>query len=153
MAGPLAPPERGRQAGLRHRRAHDLSPEPVNGCMISGLLTPAGRRDFVSPAGLLDELEAHLGTYRLRHDEKYRRGAPEPFIREQYEILENNIQAALYLMQKSPGISLCFTCSGPTGCSTSSGTCWTRLTHSTIRSSGADTAMCFLSFSSRWTKA
>ena len=77
-------------------------PEPVNGCMISGLLTPAGRRDFVSPAGLLDELEAHLGTYRLRHDEKYRRGAPEPFIREQYDILENNIQAALYLMQKEP---------------------------------------------------
>jgi len=77
-------------------------PESVNGYMISGLLTPAGRRDFASPAGLLDELEAHLGTYRLRHDEKYRRGAPEPFIREQYEILENNIQAALYLMQKEP---------------------------------------------------
>ena len=77
-------------------------PEPVNGFMISGLLTPAGRRDFSSPLSLLDELEAHLGSYRLRHDEKYRRSAPEPFIREQYEILENNTQAALYLMQKEP---------------------------------------------------
>jgi predicted AlkP superfamily phosphohydrolase/phosphomutase len=75
-------------------------PEPVNGFMISGLLTPAGRRDFTFPISLLDELEAHLGSYRLRHDQKYRRNAPEPFIREQYEILENNIQAALYLMHK-----------------------------------------------------
>jgi predicted AlkP superfamily phosphohydrolase/phosphomutase len=78
-------------------------PEPVNGFMISGLLTPADRRDFTFPISLLDELEAHLGgSYRLRHDEKYRRSAPEPFIREQYEILENNIQAALYLMRKEP---------------------------------------------------
>jgi predicted AlkP superfamily phosphohydrolase/phosphomutase len=78
-------------------------PEPVNGFMMSGLLTPAGRRDFVFPMSLLDELEAHLGSiYRLRHDEKYRRNAPEPFIREQYEILENNIQAALYLMRREP---------------------------------------------------
>lgn len=77
-------------------------PEPVNGFMISGLLTPAGRRDFTHPLSLLDELEAHLGTYRLRHDEKYRRRDPEPFIREQYEILENNTQAALYLMGREP---------------------------------------------------
>jgi predicted AlkP superfamily phosphohydrolase/phosphomutase len=77
-------------------------PEPVNGFMISGLLTPAGRRDFVYPPSLLDELEAHLGAYRLRHDEKYRRSAPEPFIREQYEILENNTRAALYLMRTRP---------------------------------------------------
>jgi predicted AlkP superfamily phosphohydrolase/phosphomutase len=77
-------------------------PDAVNGFMISGLLTPAGRRDFTFPISLLDELEARLGSYRLRHDEKYRRNAPEPFIREQYEILENNVQAALYLMHKEP---------------------------------------------------
>ncbi len=77
-------------------------PEPINGFMISGLLTPAGRRDFTYPPSLLDELEAHLGQYRLRHDEKYRRNNPEPFLCEQYEILENNTQAALYLMRHKP---------------------------------------------------
>jgi predicted AlkP superfamily phosphohydrolase/phosphomutase len=77
-------------------------PEPVNGFLISGLLTPAGRRDFTYPASLLKELETHLGSYRLRHDEKYRRNNPEPFIEEQYAILENNLQAALYLMEQKP---------------------------------------------------
>lgn len=74
-------------------------PEEVNGFLITGLLTPSGSRDFTHPRELLAELEAELGTYRLRHDEKYRRTDPEPFLREQYEILENNTQAALYLMQ------------------------------------------------------
>lgn len=77
-------------------------PEPVNGFMISGLLTPAGRRDFTYPKELLRELEDQLGEYRLRHDEKYRRSDPIPFIHEQYEILENNTQAALYLMRSKP---------------------------------------------------
>lgn len=77
-------------------------PEPVNGFMISGLLTPAGRRDFAYPRSLLGELEDQLGRYHLRHDEKYRCDDPLPFIREQYEILENNTQAALYLMRKEP---------------------------------------------------
>lgn len=73
-------------------------PEQVNGFMISGLLTPPGRRDFTYPVELLPELESQIGKYRLRHDEKYRRSNPYPFIKEQYEILENNTQAALYLM-------------------------------------------------------
>jgi len=41
-------------------------------------------------------------VYRLRHDEKYRRADPEPFLREQFEILENNVQAALYLIAQKP---------------------------------------------------
>lgn len=73
-------------------------PEPVNGFMITGLLTPPGRRDFIYPPGLLDELESHLGSYILRHDEKYRKHNPFPLIKEEYEVLENNTRAALYLM-------------------------------------------------------
>jgi predicted AlkP superfamily phosphohydrolase/phosphomutase len=74
-------------------------PEKVKGFMITGLLTPSGRRDFTYPRELLKELENHLGNYRLRHDEKYRRNNPYPFIKEQFEILENNTQAALYLLK------------------------------------------------------
>lgn len=73
-------------------------PEPVNGFMITGLLTPPGRRDFTYPADLLEEVESQLGEYHLRLDEKYRPNNPYPFIKELYENLENNSQAALYLL-------------------------------------------------------
>jgi predicted AlkP superfamily phosphohydrolase/phosphomutase len=73
-------------------------PEPVNGFLITGLLTPPGRRDFTYPPELLEELETQLGTYHLRHDEKYRRNNPLPILEEEYRVLENNTQAALYLM-------------------------------------------------------
>ena len=65
-------------------------PEQIKGFMITGLLTPFGRRDFTYPPDLLDELEEQLGTYLLRHDEKYRPNNPYPFIKEQFEILEKS---------------------------------------------------------------
>ncbi len=77
-------------------------PEEINGFMITGLLTPPGRRDFTYPRNLLKEIENHVGSYRLRHDEKYRKNNPHPFIKEQNEILENNTQVALYLMTHKP---------------------------------------------------
>lgn len=77
-------------------------PEPVNGSLITGLLTPANSRDFTYPIELLDELEAELGEYRLRHDQKYRQADPYAFISEQYDIVENNTEAALYLMKNKP---------------------------------------------------
>jgi predicted AlkP superfamily phosphohydrolase/phosphomutase len=77
-------------------------PEPINGFVVTGLLTPPGRRDFTYPLGLLRELEAQLGRYRLRHDAKYRKTDPQPFLHEQFDILENNAQAALYLMTHKP---------------------------------------------------
>jgi predicted AlkP superfamily phosphohydrolase/phosphomutase len=73
-------------------------PEPVNGFLITGLLTPPGRRDFTYPVDLLSELETHIGEYHLRLDEKYRANNPYPFINELNENLKNNTQAALYLL-------------------------------------------------------
>lgn len=77
-------------------------PEPVNGSLITGLLTPYGCKDFTHPIDLLDELESEVGQVRIRHDEKYHRSNPQPFIQEQYEILDNNKQIALYLMEHKP---------------------------------------------------
>lgn len=73
-------------------------PEQVNGFIITGLLTPPGRRDFTYPRDLLDELEEQIGRYHLRLDEKYRPNNPYPLINELYENLENNTQAAEYLL-------------------------------------------------------
>lgn len=73
-------------------------PEPVNGFMITGLLTPAGCRDFTHPPELLNEIETQFGEYYLRLDEKYHPKSPRPFIDELYKNLENNSQVAHYLM-------------------------------------------------------
>jgi predicted AlkP superfamily phosphohydrolase/phosphomutase len=73
-------------------------PEAVNGFIITGLLTPPGRRDFTYPPGLLEEIEAQVGEYHLRLDEKYRPNNPHVFIKELFENLENNTRTALYLM-------------------------------------------------------
>lgn len=73
-------------------------PEDVNGFMITGLLTPAGCRDFTFPPNLLEEIEAQFGDYYLRLDEKYHPKAPLPFINELYENLENNADVASYLI-------------------------------------------------------
>ena len=40
-------------------------PQKVNGVLISGFLTPPGKRDFVHPPELLDELEEKFGNYYL----------------------------------------------------------------------------------------
>lgn len=77
-------------------------PEALTGFCITGLLTPPNSKDFTSPPELYRELSSELGEYMLRHDEKYRPSHPEEFLREQYQILENNIQAALYLMKTKP---------------------------------------------------
>lgn len=77
-------------------------PEPVNGFMITGLLTPAGCRDFTFPTDLLDEIEARFGEYYLRLDEKYHPKSPLPFIEELHNNLENNSRVAQYLMTHKP---------------------------------------------------
>jgi len=40
-------------------------PQKVNGVLISGFLTPPGKRDFIHPPELLDELEEQFGPYYL----------------------------------------------------------------------------------------
>jgi len=40
-------------------------PQKVNGVLISGFMTPGGKRDFVYPPELLDEIEEKFGKYYL----------------------------------------------------------------------------------------
>lgn len=40
-------------------------PEKINGVMVSGFMTPSGRRDYVHPPEMLDELENTFGPYAL----------------------------------------------------------------------------------------
>jgi predicted AlkP superfamily phosphohydrolase/phosphomutase len=40
-------------------------PEQINGVMVSGFMTPSGRRDYVHPPEMLDEIENKFGPYVL----------------------------------------------------------------------------------------
>lgn len=78
-------------------------PEDVNGFIVTGLLTPR-QADvvFTSPPDLGAELNQQLGRYLLHHTEKYVQDDPLRLANEEFAILENKIDAALYLMDTRP---------------------------------------------------
>jgi predicted AlkP superfamily phosphohydrolase/phosphomutase len=75
-------------------------PEKINGCMISGFLTPFGRRDFVHPPGLLEDIEARFGPYRLYHRQVYSRRGVGLVLDELFDVLRFNIDVTRYLMDR-----------------------------------------------------
>ncbi|HEY64691.1 MAG TPA: hypothetical protein G4O02_08970 [Caldilineae bacterium] len=76
--------------------------EPVNGFMISGWMTPYMARDFVHPPELLDELEKHVGPYRVYPTETFSERRKEAYFQASHQLLEMRTQAALYLMRREP---------------------------------------------------
>ncbi|MEW5693779.1 MAG: alkaline phosphatase family protein [Candidatus Hydrogenedentota bacterium] len=74
--------------------------KPVNGCIISGLITPHGAKDYCYPEGLLDELSLNVGDYYLHLDEKYEKGNVHKFIDEQNKSNKIMVDYALYMMEK-----------------------------------------------------
>ena len=78
-------------------------PEAVNGFVVTGLLTPRKPDvQFTHPPELGAELHQELNGYLLQHTEKYVQADSERLVREERAILENKIEAALYLMQSRP---------------------------------------------------
>ena len=75
-------------------------PEPVNGSLISGFLTPLGARDFTYPPQLLGEIESRFGPYPIYHKEVYQKGKVPALLDEAFRILEYRRRVALYLMQE-----------------------------------------------------
>lgn len=74
-------------------------PEPVNGALVTGLLTPRHEGVvFTHPPELGAELKQTLGRYMLQHTEKYVQDDPMRLVREEHAIMENMIDAALHLM-------------------------------------------------------
>jgi len=80
-------------------------PHEVNGALISGFLTPAGKKDFIYPQGLLDEIEAKFGPYPLFV--KTPIGAinltdanTDTFLTESVEVLEYRFNVLHYLLDK-----------------------------------------------------
>jgi predicted AlkP superfamily phosphohydrolase/phosphomutase len=73
-------------------------PQPVNGCLVSGMLTPSLKSRFTYPDGLGQELLTELGDYVITvhgvHHDK------ESFVNDVKYCTEKHKEAALYLMKK-----------------------------------------------------
>lgn len=75
-------------------------PSSIEGVMLSGFLTPFGKRDFAQPPELLDELEARFGPYKLYHRQVYSKRGVADVIDELHEVLDFDINVTRYLMQR-----------------------------------------------------
>jgi predicted AlkP superfamily phosphohydrolase/phosphomutase len=73
-------------------------PEEVNGCMISGFLTPFGKRDFTHPPEVLEDLEKRFGPYRLYHRQVYSKRGVGLVLDELFVVLDYNIKVSRHLM-------------------------------------------------------
>jgi predicted AlkP superfamily phosphohydrolase/phosphomutase len=75
-------------------------PEKIEGCMISGFLTPFGKRDFAYPHGILEEIESKFGPYRLYHRQVYSKRGVGQVLDELYDVLAFNVAVTRYLMKQ-----------------------------------------------------
>jgi predicted AlkP superfamily phosphohydrolase/phosphomutase len=78
-------------------------PEPVDGFMISGFLSPGPESEWAYPPELKQELLDELGTFMLAPDERHRSTRRlNRFLDDLTASVENRTQAALYLMRTKP---------------------------------------------------
>lgn len=77
-------------------------PTPLEGLMVTGMLTPRGAPDYTYPAALADELRAAIGEYVVYSDEVYSRGRGEIFLEALHYSIQQRVRAAAYLLHKYP---------------------------------------------------
>ena len=81
-------------------------PRPVNGVLISGFLTPKGKRDFVYPPSLLEEIEGSFGPYplymRTYFSANLSEANAERFLDELHQELKTKFDVLHYLMDRTP---------------------------------------------------
>ena len=91
---------RGRRVGVINVPV-TYPPRPVNGFIITGLLSPRGA-EFTYPPGFLRPYEKELGPYRIVPDVQYKEGNEDAFIADIDNLIEQRTRYALRLMQDQP---------------------------------------------------
>ena len=74
--------------------------EPVNGVLISGLLTPRTANDFVYPASLKPELDTAVGGYQIYPEGNYARGREQAYLEALLFNIRQHAQAADFLLSQ-----------------------------------------------------
>ncbi|MCA9990089.1 MAG: alkaline phosphatase family protein [Anaerolineales bacterium] len=76
-------------------------PRPVNGFMITGILSPKGAQ-ICYPAGLIAQYESALPPYRVAPNIQYKPGIEQEYIADLFDLIRVHGDWALYLMQHEP---------------------------------------------------
>jgi predicted AlkP superfamily phosphohydrolase/phosphomutase len=77
-------------------------PQPVNGLLITGMLTPRGAENYTYPKELAGELRLEIGDYIVYSDEVYSKGRGEIFLNALKYSADQRVKAAEYFLQKYP---------------------------------------------------
>ncbi len=75
-------------------------PKPIDGLMITGLLTPPSAKTFTWPPELQDEINSAVGRYKVYPDEIYREGKEGKFLDSLMETLDIRFRTSRYLMSR-----------------------------------------------------
>lgn len=76
-------------------------PQPINGFMISGILSPKGG-DISYPADLISRYQKALGEYRVAPKIQYKPGTEADYIEDIRGLIHTHGRWALHLMQNEP---------------------------------------------------
>lgn len=77
-------------------------PYPVNGFMISGLLTPPTADIYTYPKELRHEIESQLGEYRIFPQTLFRKGNEAAYLEDLHRTLETRYKTTRFLMRNKP---------------------------------------------------
>ena len=77
-------------------------PQPVNGLLVTGMLTPRGAENYTYPRELGAELKSAIGEYIVYSDEVYSKGRGEIFMQALKYSADQRVKAAEYLMERYP---------------------------------------------------
>lgn len=75
-------------------------PTPLNGLMVTGMLTPRGASDYTYPPELKDEVRRAIGEYIVYSDEVFSKGRGEIFLNALHHSIGQRAKAAAYLLNK-----------------------------------------------------
>ncbi|MDY7040555.1 MAG: alkaline phosphatase family protein [Chloroflexota bacterium] len=88
---------RGRRVGVMNVPV-TYPPRPVNGFIITGLLSPRGA-EFTYPSSFIRPYESELGPYRIVPGVQYKDGNEDAFIADVDDLIEQRARYALRLMR------------------------------------------------------
>ncbi len=81
---------------------HTYPPEKVNGCLVSGFLSPGLESEFTYPRDFKNKLLKEIPEYRMRENVQYSEtdAGRENFLKEIFEITDIHARAAKFIMNE-----------------------------------------------------
>ncbi|MBI5301692.1 MAG: alkaline phosphatase family protein [Chloroflexi bacterium] len=77
-------------------------PQPVNGLLVTGMLTPRNAENYTFPKELAEEIKSAIGEYIVYSDEVYSKGRGDIFLDALKHSANQRVCATEYLLQKYP---------------------------------------------------